>query len=69
MWLTMLRRRWLPGAGVLLLCALFIGFHLLAHGYRFGIVEDAHAIHLPFLLQTLDPVSYTHLTLPTSDLV
>ena len=55
MWLTMLRRRWLPGAGVLLLCALFIGFHLLAHGYRFGIVEDAHAIHLPFLKQTLDP--------------
>ncbi len=55
MWLTMLRRRWLPGAGVLLLSALFIGFHLLAHGYRFGVVEDAHAIHLPFLLQTLDP--------------
>lgn len=58
MWLTMLRRRWLPGAGVLLLSAFFMGFHLLAHGYRFGLVEDAHAIHLPFLLQTLDPALF-----------
>lgn len=58
MFLTTLRRRWLPIAGGLFLIGLFAGLHLLAHGYRFGLTEDAHAIHLPFLDQTLDPTLF-----------
>lgn len=54
----MTRRRLLLAAWILLFSALFVGFHLLAHGYRFGIVEDAHAIQLPFLKHTLDPALY-----------
>ncbi|MGB4802284.1 MAG: DUF6798 domain-containing protein [Anaerolineae bacterium] len=58
MFLTMIRRRWLPIAGGLLLISLFAGLHLLAHGYHFGLTEDAHAVHLPFLEQTLDPALF-----------
>lgn len=52
-------RRHLALVPFLALClTLFAGFHLLAHGYRFGVTEDTHSIHLPILRDIMEPALF-----------
>lgn len=43
---------------IYLLPLFFVGAYWLVRGYLFGVVDDSHAIQIPFLKATLDPTLY-----------
>ncbi len=47
-----------PAFLLYLLPLLFVGAYWLVRGYLFGVVDDGHAIQIPFLKATLDPTLY-----------